>query len=182
MRIRKNRVSYPSHQMQLESEFMGSPNALLPTSYSMGLQTYENNLPIMDDRTWSSLSDVNLYLSWTDDADRQLKAVGQEANEAYMLYNEIDPVPESAYDDALFLLEAFFHFGIPMPDLSWAEDGSLTLGWYPEEGTITIGIYGDNLVIFTAFFAEKRQLEGICELSDTPMLAGFFTTLLNILF
>ncbi len=182
MRIRRNRVSYPSHPIQLESEFMGSPNVLLPTSHSMSLQTYENNPPIMDDRTWSSMFDVNLYLSWTDDAEQQLKEIRQEADEAYTLDDEIDPVPESAYDDVLFLLKAFFHFGIPMPDLSWAEDGSLTLGWYPEEGTITIGIYGDNLVIFTAFFKEKRQLEGICELSDTPMLAGFLTTLLNTLF
>ena len=45
-----------------------------------------------------------------------------------------------------------------------------------------MGIYGDNLVIYTVFFEEKRQIEGICELSDTPMLSGFLTTLSNILF
>ena len=182
MSRRKSFVPHPGYQSQMESEFMSVPNTLPSTSYGVGLQTYQTNPPIADERIWGSPLDANLYLSWMDEADRRLQEVRQEAEEAYMLDNEIDPVPESAYDDALFLLEAFFHFGIPMPDLSWAEDGSLTLGWYPEEGTITTGIYGDRLVIFTAFFAEKRQLEGICELSDTPMLAGFFTTLLNILF
>ncbi len=182
MSTRKSFIPHPGYQSQMESEFMSAPNTLSSTSYGVGLQTYQTNPPIADERISGSPLDANLYLSWMDDADRQLQEVRQEADEAYILDNEIDPVPESAYDDALFLLEAFFHFGIPMPDLSWAEDGSLTLGWYPEKGTIAIGIYGDNLVIFTAFFAEKRQLEGICELSDTPMLAGFLTTLLNILY
>ena len=36
-----------------------------------------------------------------------------------------------------------------------------------------MGIYGDNLVIYAAFFGEKRQVEGICTLSDKAMLAGF---------
>ncbi len=112
---------------------------------------------------------------------RKLEEIRQEAEEAYTLDNEIDPVPESAYNDALFLLEEFFHFDVPTPDLSWAEDGSLSLGWYPGEGTATMGIYGDNLVIYTVFFEEKRQFEGICELSDTPMLSGFLTMLGNIL-
>ena len=37
-----------------------------------------------------------------------------------------------------------------------------------------------NLVIYDAFFKENRQFEGICELSDTPVLSGFLTTLTNI--
>ena len=68
-----------------------------------------------------------------------------------------------------------------MPEISWAEDGSLSLGWYPDEGMVTLGIYGDDLVIYNAFFEERRQFEGICELSDTPMLSGVLTTLTNIL-
>lgn len=182
MSTRKSFVPHPGYQSQMESEFMSAPNALPSTSYGVGLQTYQTNPPIADERIWGSPLDANLYLSWMDDADRQLQEVRQEAEEAYTLGKEIDPIPEVAYNEVRFLLEILFDFGIPTPDLSWAEDGSLSLGWYPGEGTITMGIYGDNLVIYTAFFEEKRQLEGICELSDARLLSGFLTTLVNILF
>lgn len=112
---------------------------------------------------------------------RELDDIRQEAENAYALDNEIDPIPDSAYDDASVLLEKLSNFKIPMPDIGWAEDGSLSVGWYPDKGMVTMGIYGDNLVIYNAFFEEKRQFEGICELSDTPVLSGFLTTLTNIL-
>ena len=111
----------------------------------------------------------------------ELDEVRQEAEEAYALDNEIDPVPDSAYDDVLVLLETLSNYKIPIPDISWAEDGSLSVGWYPDNGMVTMGIYGDNLVIYNAFFEEKRQFEGICELSDSPVLSGFLTTLEDIL-
>ncbi len=112
---------------------------------------------------------------------RELDEIRQETEEAYALDNEIDPIPDSAYDDALVLLEILCNYKLPMPEISWAEDGSLSLGWYPDEGMVTLGIYGDDLVIYNAFFEERRQFEGICELSDTPMLSGVLTTLTNIL-
>jgi hypothetical protein len=112
---------------------------------------------------------------------RELDEIRQEAEEAYVLDNEIDPVPDSAYDEAYSLLEILFDNNIPMPDFDWAEDGSLGLEWRPEKGIATIGIYGDNLVIYGAFFEENRQVEGICTLSDTAMLSGFLATLLNLL-
>ena len=112
---------------------------------------------------------------------RELDETRQEAEEAYTLDKEIDPIPDSAYKDALVLLEMLCNYKLPMPEVSWAEDGSFSIGWYLDEGIITMGIYGDNLVIYTAFFEEKRQFEGICELSDTPMLSGFLKMLTNIL-
>lgn len=110
-------------------------------------------------------------------AQRELDEVRQEAENAYALDNEIDPVPDSAYDDASVLLELLCNYKLPMPEVSWAEDGSLSVGWYPDYGMVTMGIYGDNLVIYNAFFEEKRQFEGICELSDISVLSGFLTTL-----
>jgi hypothetical protein len=146
---------------------------------------------------WNSISDARFILYqkylYQENLDREyelhqqtsevrLNEVCREAEEAYTLDNEIDQIPKTAYDDALVLLKRIFRAGIPMPEFSWAEDGSLSLTWFPREGIATMGIYGDNLVIYTAFFEEKRQIEGICELSDTPMLSGFLTTLSNILF
>ena len=112
---------------------------------------------------------------------RELVEVRQEAEVACTLDNEIDPVTDSAYDDALVLLEILCNYKLPMPEVSWAEDGSLSVGRYPNNGMVTMGIYGDNLVIYNAFFEEKRQFEGICELSDSPVLSGFLTTLEDIL-
>lgn len=112
---------------------------------------------------------------------QQLVAIRQEAEEAYTLDNEIDPVPASAYDDARLLLKLLLRAGIPMPDIAWAEDGSLGFEWRPGNGIATMGLYGDNLVIYGAFFEDKRQVEGVCALSDTAMLSGFLTTLLNLL-
>ena len=112
---------------------------------------------------------------------RELDEIRQEAEEAFTIDNEIDPVPDSAYDQISVLLEMLCNYKLPMPEVSWAEDGSLNVGWYPDDGTVTMGIYGDNLVIYNAFFEEKRQFEGVCELSDKPVLSGFLTTLENIL-
>ena len=113
---------------------------------------------------------------------QQLAAIRQEAEEAYTLDNEIAPVPASAYDDARLLLQLLLHADIPMPDISWAEDGSLGFEWRPGDGIATMGIYGDSLVIYGAFFEDKRQVEGVCALSDGVMLSGFLETLLALLF
>ena len=181
MRINKGFLSPQATQKQIEPEFMGISTHPL-TSYGAALQNPTDNLLTATDASViNPLFVSQRYTFVPSKAEQQLNEIRQEAEEARLLDSEIDPIPESAYDDALSLLEVFFHFGVPMSELSWAEDGSLTLGWYPEEGTITIGVYGDDLVIFTAFFEEKRQFEGICALSDTPMLSGFLEVLTNIL-
>ncbi len=108
-----------------------------------------------------------------DDALQQLEEIRQEAEEASALDNEIDHIPDSAYDDAHSLLKMLSHYNVPMPDIGWAEDGSLGFEWRPENGIATMGVYGDNHVIYGAFFHDKRQVEGICALSDTAMLQGF---------
>ncbi|MDE0085133.1 MAG: hypothetical protein OXU23_05440 [Candidatus Poribacteria bacterium] len=107
---------------------------------------------------------------------RELAKVCREAEKAYSLETEIDPVPDSAYDDLLSLI-AVLPEDIPAPDLGWAEDGSLSLGWHPEDGIVTMGIYGDKLVIYNAFFNDKRELNGICPLSDSILLPNFLTML-----
>ena len=86
---------------------------------------------------------------------RKLEETRQEAEETYASDNQIDPVPNSAYDDASVLLK-MLHRNVPMPDIGWAEDGSLGFEWRPGNGIATMGLYGDNLVIYTAFFGEKR--------------------------
>ena len=114
-----------------------------------------------------------------DDALRELEKTRQVAEEAYASDDQIDPVPNSAYDDARVLLK-ILHRNVPMPDIGWAEDGSIGLEWRPGDGIATMGVYGDNLVIYSAFFNDKREVEGICSLSDSVFLKGFVTILRNL--
>lgn len=111
-----------------------------------------------------------------EDALRELEEVREEAEEAYTSDDKIDPVPDSAYDDANALLE-LLHRNVPIPDMMWSEDGGLGFEWRPGSGIATISLYGDNLAIYGAFFDNNRQVEGICSLSDTILLQGFLTTL-----
>ena len=58
---------------------------------------------------------------------RELDDIRQEAENAYALDNEIDPVPDSAYRQTVVLLEILYNYDIPMPHIGWAEDGSIGL-------------------------------------------------------
>ncbi len=114
-----------------------------------------------------------------EDALLELEETRQEAEEAYASDDQIDPVPNSAYDDARVLLK-ILQRNVPIPDIGWAEDGSLGFEWRPGNGIATMGVSGDNLVIYGAFFSNKCEFGGICSLSDTVLLEGFITTLRNL--
>ena len=108
-------------------------------------------------------------------ARQQMEEIRQDAVLAYAANNEIDPIPDSAYEETLNLLEKMPR-NVPLPDIMWTEDGGIGLEWRPENGIVTMSLYGDNHVIYGAFFADKREVEGICTLSDTALLQGFLTT------
>ena len=112
-------------------------------------------------------------------ARQQMEEIRQEAMEAHASNNEMDPIPDSAYEEALSLLKQMPR-NVPMPDIMWTEDGGIGLEWRPENGIVTMSLYGDNHVIYGAFFCDKREVEGICTLSDTALLRGFLTTLRNL--
>jgi len=176
-------LSHQGLRNRVDPEFMSGPEPYPSTLSGVELQTHEYRpLAGDDEAVINPFSVSNIYVFLLDKARQQLAEIHQEAADAYALDNEIDPVPESAYDDARFFLEILFHAGIPLPDISWAEDGSLSFEWFPEDGIVTMGIYGDGLVIYTAFFEEKRQVEGICKLSDDALLSGFLATLLSLHF
>lgn len=125
----------------------------------------------------SSVTEQNSFS--LEDALRELEETRQEAEEAYASDDKIDPVPNSAYDDARVLLKILGPH-VPMPDIGWAEDGSLGFEWRPGNGIATMGLHGDNLVIYGAFFSKEREFDGICSLSDTVLLKGFVATLRHL--
>ena len=121
---------------------------------------------------------ATLYSFALDDVLQELKEIREEVEETCRVVDDARAVPESAYDETLSLLKGMLH-NTPMPDMMWLEDGGIGLEWRPGNGIATMSLYGDNLVIYGAFFSDKRQVEGICTLSDTALLQGFLRTLRN---
>ena len=95
--------------------------------------------------------------------------------------SEFYPAPELVFNDALFFLEMLHHSGIPTPNISWSEDGSLSLTWHPEDGIATLEIYGDGLVIYSTTRGDERPDEASFTLTDPTCLQDCLTKL-NCLF
>ena len=123
----------------------------------------------------SSVIAPSLFSS-LEGVQRELADIREEVEETCTVVDNVKAVPESAYEETLSLFKQLRH-NIPMPDMMWLEDGGIGLEWRPGDGIATMSIYGDNLVIFGAFFSDKREFDGICALSDTVLLDGFVTTL-----
>ena len=123
------------------------------------------------------------YVFNTEEIEQRLLEIKQETEEICEIDNEVDMVHERAYSDIRSLLNIINKTNprIPMPDLDSADDGSLNITWIHKDNIITMGVYGNNNVMFTLYFKEKRQVSGVCELSDKPVLNGFFQTLYDIL-
>ena len=84
--------------------------------------------------------------------------------------SDIHITPETAYNDALFLLEILFNSGMPIPNIKRTKHGSLSLKWHTEDGKATIELCGDGLVPYNAFSDEDSKDDGACLLSDTAAL------------
>jgi hypothetical protein len=110
---------------------------------------------------------------------RELDEIRQEAEEAYALDNEIDPVPDSAYHDANSLLEILFYNNIPMADIGWLMDGGIGFEWRSQhvKGIGTMSIYGDNKVIYGASLGSGHKDKGTCELTNLVKLVRFLPML-----
>ena len=111
---------------------------------------------------------------------RELGEIRQEAEEACAMDNEIDPVPDSAYQDAYLLLEILYDYEVPMADIGWLVDGGIGLEWRPGDGIATISLYGDGLVVYGASLGNERRVKGTCSLSDPILLPNFLKTLTEV--
>ncbi len=101
---------------------------------------------------------------------RELAGLYEKAEETYTQDSEIDAIPVTVYNDALFLLEFLYNSGVPMPNINRTKHGNLSLNWYPGEGTATMELCGDGLVVYNAFFDEDRKDDGACVLTDIAAL------------
>lgn len=178
-------LRYQASQEQIVPEFMSEPVVPSLTDDTTALQAYEYfpiryNFPTASNQRSSSLSASHPYLSWLDDIDHQIEELRQESEEACTLDAEIDPIPDSAYDDAYWLLEMLFDGNVPTPDIGWLADGGIEFEWRSRniKGIATMSIYGDNQVICVASLGGTYRVKETCILSDHASLAHFFTILI----
>lgn len=110
---------------------------------------------------------------------RELDNIRQEAEEACTLDNEIDSVPDSAYDDTYYLLEILFDNNVPIPDIGWLMDGGIGFEWRSQDNKRigTMSIYGDNQVVYGASLGSKRRVKGTCVLNDSVLPVNFLPIL-----
>ncbi len=113
---------------------------------------------------------------------RALDEIRQEYEEAYTLDNEIDSVPDSAYDDTYYLLEILFDNNVPMPDIGWLMDGGIGFEWRSQDNKRigTMSIYGDNQVVYGASLGNKRRVKGTCVLNDSVLPVNFLPILKDL--
>lgn len=118
----------------------------------------------------------------TEEIEQRLSEIRQETQELYVA-DEIDKVYETAYTDIKSLLSIINARNprVPMPDIDWADDGSLNATWIQGNDIITMGVYGNNILHFNFYFGHARQNSGVCELSDKSVLNGYIQILDNIL-
>ena len=159
---------------------MSTPNVSFSTPHYPVLQTQDYRPLRASDEVMTNLFSVaDLDFSWLTEAVQQLREVYEEVLEACTLDNEVDPVPDSAYHHALWLLKLLDYYNVPMPDIGWLIDGGIGFEWRSTDskGIGTMSIYGDNQVVYGASLGSARRIKGTCGLSDLVLLVHFLPML-----
>ncbi len=101
-----------------------------------------------------------------------LKEVRAEAEEERCLDKELDPVPESAYEDVrLFykrideLLGDTYHAAIHPPEPTALDNGEICLEWRQKQQIFTLNFGGDGHIVFAGIFSGENRVRGILTFS-----------------
>lgn len=113
--------------------------------------------------------------------NKQLKEVREEVEESCELDSDLDPIPDTAYQEAERLCEILHDYDapIPEPDIGWLMDGGIGFEWRADNGRsiATISLYGDNQAIYGALLERGSRCSGTCTLSNLPVLTEFLKVL-----
>ena len=136
-----------------------------------------------DEDNFRSFAVTEPYFFSMAEVQQQLAQIRQEVNEICHLDDDAEPIPESAYIEAIFLLNVLRPF-LSLPDIMWLEDGGIGLEWRSKngKGISTMSIYGDNHIIYGASLDGKRKVKGTCTLHNLAPLGRFLVMLINFHF
>ena len=104
--------------------------------------------------------------------NQMLEEVRAEAEEERCLDKELDPIPESAYEDVrLFckrideLLGDTYHAAIHPPEPTALDNGEICLEWREKQQIFTLNFGGDGHIVFAGIFSEENRVRGILTFS-----------------
>ena len=104
------------------------------------------------------------------DIEKILQKVRAEAEEERGLDQELDAIPETAYEDADRFLKTIHRF-VPLPDIMPLDNGEICLEWREGQQIFTLSFGGDGHIVFAGIFgAEHPRFH-----RDVPQARGILT-------
>ena len=140
------------------------------------------------DRAWKALakapqiggSAVHIDLDdfAPNDIEKGLQKVRADAAEERRLDQELDAIPETAYEDVDRFLKMTNKF-VPLPDMMPLDNGEICLEWREGQKIFTLSFGGDRHIVFAGIFGANHQARGILTFSMPHLIAviGMITSL-----
>ena len=164
---RANRVKLPE-----DIAAMLTPQVVVKT----GLDEFLGNYA----RAWEGLEKVlqlkgsSIHTDLGDlapkDIEKILQKVRAEAEEERRLDQELDAIPETAYEDVDRFLKTVNDF-VPLPDIMPLDNGEICLEWREGQKILTLSFGGDGHIIFAGIFGAGNQARGILTFSMPHLIA-----------
>lgn len=104
------------------------------------------------------------------DIEKILQKVRAEAEEERRLDQELDAIPETAYEDVERFLKTVNKF-VPLPDIMPLDNGEICLEWREGQKIFTLSFGGDGHIVFAGIFGAGNQARGILTFSMPHLIA-----------
>ena len=104
------------------------------------------------------------------DIEQALQKVRAEAEEERRLDQELDAIPETAYEDVDRFLKTVNKF-VPLPDIMPLDNGEICLEWREGQKIFTLSFGGDGHIVFAGIFGARNQARGILTFSMPHLIA-----------
>ncbi len=139
-------------------------------------------------RAWKTLAEVPLLEGSSVHADlddlaptdieKALQKVRAEAEEERRLDQELDAIPETAYQDVDRFLKTINKL-VPLPDIMPLDNGEICLEWREGQKIFTLSFGGDGHIVFAGIFGAENHTRGILTFSMPHLIAviGMITSL-----
>ena len=98
------------------------------------------------------------------DIEQALQKIRAEAEAERRLDQELDALPETAYED----VRRFFRIigrRLPRPDIMPLDNGDIGLEWREAQKIFTLSFGGDGHIVFAGIFSEENRARGILTFS-----------------
>ena len=102
--------------------------------------------------------------------DKALQEVRAEAEAERRLDQELDVIPETAYED----VGRFFTVigrRLPRPDIMPLDNGEICLEWREKQNIFTLSFGGDGHIVFAGIFSDENRARGILTFSMGHLIA-----------